>query len=683
MRVVQPFAFFDQAPSCCQCATFRIGLADLGWQVRAGRFGLAKPRQERNPPVHGKDPNGKGNQVSETSNTAYRVLARKYRPASFSAMVGQEALVRTLSNALSMGRLAHAFVLTGVRGVGKTSTARILARGLNCVGPDGTGEPTLEPCGQCEPCRQIAEGRHVDVLEMDAASHTGVDDVREIIDGTAYRPVSARHKIYIIDEVHMLSRSAFNALLKTLEEPPEAVIFIFATTEIRKVPVTILSRCQRFDLRRVPTDLLADHLSQIAAAETITISAAAVRLLARAAEGSVRDALSLLDQAAAMGEDTIDEALVAAMLGQADASALSAILAAALGGDTEAALAGFNEALSGGAEPERVIADLLDLVHLASLQAAGAPAADLPEAVRQPVASLAEQGIARLGRSWQILLAGHGEMARAPHSGAAAEMLLIRLAHTAPMPTPAEILARLPDAPSASGPAAGTPAAGSPAAGQPVAASSPGQAKPNAPADAPQTGETSAAHPPAPMASAPAGPASIAPQLVEPQLVEPQLVEPQLQPEPPAAPLPDAASPAARQPSSLAEMADLLEAAGERALATRLRLHVGLVSLAAGRLEIKLVGDAPNELPGQLAKALSEQTGQRWMVLLSEAAAEPTLHETSQNQLSAERLAAADHPVVAEILARFPGAEVSAVIPHEPADLPETDRQEADENSEN
>ncbi len=629
--------------------------------------------------MHGTDPNGKGNQVSETSNTAYRVLARKYRPASFSAMVGQEALVRTLSNALSMGRLAHAFVLTGVRGVGKTSTARILARGLNCVGPDGTGEPTLEPCGQCEPCRQIAEGRHVDVLEMDAASHTGVDDVREIIDGTAYRPVSARHKIYIIDEVHMLSRSAFNALLKTLEEPPEAVIFIFATTEIRKVPVTILSRCQRFDLRRVPTDLLADHLSQIAAAETITISAAAVRLLARAAEGSVRDALSLLDQAAAMGEDTIDEALVAAMLGQADASALSAILAAALGGDTEAALAGFNEALSGGAEPERVIADLLDLVHLASLQAAGAPAADLPEAVRQPVASLAEQGIARLGRSWQILLAGHGEMARAPHSGAAAEMLLIRLAHTAPMPTPAEILARLPDAPSASGPAAGTSAAGSPAAGQPVAASSPGQAKPNAPADAPQTGETSAAHPPAPMASAPAGPASIAPQLV---------VEPQLQPEPPAAPLPDAASPAARQPSSLAEMADLLEAAGEWALATRLRLHIGLVSLAAGRLEIKLVGDAPNELPGQLAKALSEQTGQRWMVLLSEAAAEPTLHETSQNQLSAERLAAAEHPVVAEILARFPGAEVSAVIPHEPADLPETDRQEADrqaadENSEN
>ena len=603
--------------------------------------------------------------MSETSNTAYRVLARKYRPASFSAMVGQEALVRTLSNALSMGRLAHAFVLTGVRGVGKTSTARILARGLNCIGPDGTGEPTLEPCGQCEPCRQIAEGRHVDVLEMDAASHTGVDDVREIIDGTAYRPVSARHKIYIIDEVHMLSRSAFNALLKTLEEPPESVIFIFATTEIRKVPVTILSRCQRFDLRRVPTDLLADHLSQIAQSESITISAAAVRLLARAAEGSVRDALSLLDQAAAMGEDTIDEALVATMLGQADAGALSAILAAALGGDIGAALAGFNEALSGGAEPERVIADLLDLIHLASMQAAGAPASDLPEAVRQPVANLAEHGIARLGRSWQILLAGHSEMARAPHSGAAAEMLLIRLAHTAPMPTPAEILARLPDAPSAAGPAA----SGSAASGGPVAKASPGQTLSNAKADTPQKEESSQAGPPVPMAAAAAGSASIARQLAESDREA-------------AAVLPEAESESARQPGTLAEMADLLEAAGEWALATRLRLHVGLVSLAAGRLEIKLVGDAPKELPGQLAKALSDHTGQRWMVLLSEAAAEATLHETTQNQRSAERLAAAEHPLVAEILERFPGAAVSAVIPHEPAGLSEAARPAAEDEAE-
>ncbi len=648
--------------------------------------------------------------MSETSNTAYRVLARKYRPASFSAMVGQEALVRTLSNALSMGRLAHAFVLTGVRGVGKTSTARILARGLNCIGPDGQGQPTLEPCGQCEPCRQIAEGRHVDVLEMDAASHTGVDDVREIIDGTAYRPVSARHKIYIIDEVHMLSRSAFNALLKTLEEPPESVIFIFATTEIRKVPVTILSRCQRFDLRRVPTELLADHLSQIAASETITISAAAVRLLARAAEGSVRDALSLLDQAAAMGEDTIDEALVTAMLGQADASALSTILTAALGGDIKAALAGFIEALSGGAEPERVIADLLDLVHLASMQAAGAPAADLPEAVRQPVASLADYGIARLGRSWQILLAGHGEMARAPQSGAAAEMLLIRLAHTAPMPTPAEILARLPDAPSATLPSATVPSATLPGSGPtaavPAAAPAPagddsaGQTALQPAAD--RAGDEAAIQagfgdPPAPVAAAGPGPSAAARQLAE-QLAEQQAEPPAVPsaaalPEAVAAPLPEAeAAPPpeaeasrapAQQPGTLAEMAELLEAAGERALATRLRLHVGLVSLAAGRLEIKLVGDAPNELPGQLAKALSEHTGQRWMVLLSEAAAQPTLHETTQNQLSAERLAAAEHPLVAEILVRFPGAQVSAVIPHQPAALKEAERHAADENAEN
>ena len=258
--------------------------------------------------------------MSTSTQTAYRVLARKYRPDSFSGLIGQDALVRTLSNALSLGRLAHAFVLTGVRGVGKTSTARILAKGLNCVGADGTGGPTLEPCGTCEPCTAISAGRHVDVLEMDAASNTGVDDVREIIDGAAYRPVSARFKIYIIDEVHMLSKSAFNALLKTLEEPPEAVKFIFATTEIRKVPVTILSRCQRFDLRRVPTDMMTAHLQKIAETESIQADEAALRLIAIAGEGSVRDALSLLDQAAALSADAITAEMVNNMLGRGSLS---------------------------------------------------------------------------------------------------------------------------------------------------------------------------------------------------------------------------------------------------------------------------------------------------------------------------------------------------------------------------
>ena len=275
--------------------------------------------------------------------------------------------MRTLSNALSLGRLAHAFVLTGVRGVGKTSTARLLARGLNCIGPDGTGQPTLEPCGQCEPCQAIAAGRHVDVLEIDAASHTGVDDAREIIESVGYRPVSARYKIYVIDEVHMMSKNAFNALLKTLEEPPETVKFIFATTEIRKVPVTILSRCQRFDLRRVPSEVLATHLQSICEKESIAAESEALTAIARAAEGSVRDALSLLDQAAAMSADRMTVDSIAEMLGRPGRADAIAILDSAMRGDTASSLAALAAAHDGGAEPEMIIADLMDLIHRASL----------------------------------------------------------------------------------------------------------------------------------------------------------------------------------------------------------------------------------------------------------------------------------------------------------------------------
>jgi DNA polymerase-3 subunit gamma/tau len=260
--------------------------------------------------------------MSDQSNESYRVLARKYRPATFAELIGQEAMVRTLGNAFEMGRIAHAFILTGVRGVGKTTTARIIARALNCVGPDGQGGPTVSPCGECEPCRAIAEDRHVDVLEMDAASHTGVDDIRELIDGARYVPASARYKVYIIDEVHMLSKNAFNALLKTLEEPPPHVKFIFATTEIRKVPVTVLSRCQRFDLRRIDAAVLIEHLGGIAEKEDATVAPEALALIARAAEGSVRDGLSLLDQAISFAEDTVSEEQVRDMLGLADRAAV-------------------------------------------------------------------------------------------------------------------------------------------------------------------------------------------------------------------------------------------------------------------------------------------------------------------------------------------------------------------------
>ena len=352
--------------------------------------------------------------MNDTTQQTYRVLARKYRPETFSELIGQDALVRTLSNALTLGRLAHAFVLTGVRGIGKTSTARLLAKGLNCVGVDGNGGPTLEPCGLCEPCQAIASGRHVDVLEMDAASHTGVDDAREIIEGVGYRPVSARYKIYIIDEVHMMSKNAFNALLKTLEEPPDAVKFIFATTEIRKVPVTILSRCQRYDLRRVPAVMLADHLASICAKESIDARPEALAMIARAAEGSVRDALSLLDQAAAMTADALTPEMVADMLGRPGRSDSQAVLTAALAGDTTTALTAFANAYARGAEPEMLVADLLDLIHLASMHAAGAPSDDLIDSEKQTVADLADFGIARLGRAWQLLLKGHGEVTHAP-----------------------------------------------------------------------------------------------------------------------------------------------------------------------------------------------------------------------------------------------------------------------------
>lgn len=414
--------------------------------------------------------NDQTDQTDQTASTAdssddksYRVLARKYRPSGFDGLIGQESLVQTLTNALAMGRLAHAFVLTGLRGIGKTTTARIIARGLNCTGADGTGEPTLTPCGVCSSCVGIAEGRHVDVIEMDAASNTGVDDVREIIDGAGYRPLSARFKIYIIDEVHMLSKNAFNALLKTLEEPPAAVKFIFATTEIRKVPVTVLSRCQRFDLRRVNAPMMAEHLKSICTKENITIDDEALRRLVRAAEGSVRDALSLLDQAAAQGADKITDDEVAKMLGQAGRGQALEMLERALSGDAPAAIDQLDQAIGHGAAPQMVIADMLDLVHLASRLAAGGHLDDTPDAEADQLKTLAQEcGVARLGRAWQILLKGHDEISMAPSPHSATDMLLIRLAHVATMPTPAELVQKLDKAPPPSSPSTGESAGASP-----------------------------------------------------------------------------------------------------------------------------------------------------------------------------------------------------------------------------
>ena len=404
----------------------------------------------------------------------YRVLARKYRPQTFGELIGQDAMVTTLGNAIARGRIAHAFLLTGVRGVGKTSTARLVAKALNCVGSDGAGGPTIDPCGLCEPCRAIAEGRHIDVIEMDAASHTGVDDVREIIEAVRYSAVSARYKIYIIDEVHMLSKSAFNALLKTLEEPPAHVKFLFATTEVGKVPVTVLSRCQRFDLRRIPADTLAAHFAHIAALEGVEVEADALAAIARAAEGSARDGLSILDQAIAHGANEQGGAKVTAaevrdMLGQADRGRIRRLLETLLGGDAAATLAQLDEAHSLGIEPASLIRGLMESLHAVTRAKAGA-AADLLQSVeeREAAADLAVRlSWGNLHRLWQLMLKGLGDVSIAPDPHEAATMALLRLIHAAEMPDPSALAALLAGGAAAAPAASATPSPG-PAASAPI-----------------------------------------------------------------------------------------------------------------------------------------------------------------------------------------------------------------------
>ena len=551
--------------------------------------------------------------AAPASTDVYRVLARKYRPNNMDELIGQESLVKTLSNALEMGRLAHAFILTGLRGIGKTTTARIIAKGLNCVGADGKGAPSLNPCGVCAHCLDIAEGRHVDVLEMDAASNTGVDDVRDIIDGVHYAPLAARFKIYIIDEVHMLSKNAFNALLKTLEEPPAAVKFVFATTEIRKVPVTVLSRCQRFDLRRVPTDMLMAHLKTIADKEAITIDDAALLRLARAAEGSVRDALSLLDQAAALTSDAIDDANVAAMLGQAGRMEAIAIVGAVLGGDAKGAMDGLDAAVKSGAEPVMVLADMLDFVHLASRQAAGGGASDMAEAESEALAKIADDTpLSHLARAWQILLKGHGEVMRAPDPRAAADMVLIRLAYAANLPTPSEVVKKLTNTPQPATPAESPP-------------ESSAESPPPAPAES--SPESSAASPP------PESP-------------------------PPAPP-----------PTSISAMAELFSARGEMILAGQLTTRIKPITLESGRFIFS--ADPPFEpaVPKKIGACLRQWTGMAWEVEMVAEGGAATLDEQANQAADAVRQKFAEEPIVKAALEKFDGAKIHSITPL--ADTPE------------
>lgn len=423
-------------------------------------------------------------------NQPYRVLARKYRPQTFSELIGQEPMVRTLGNAIERDRLAHAFLMTGVRGVGKTSTARLIAKALNCVGPDGQGGPTIDPCGQCEPCVAIAEGRHMDVIEMDAASHTGVDDVREIIEAVRYAAVSARYKIYIIDEVHMLSRNAFNALLKTLEEPPAHVKFLFATTEVDKLPVTVLSRTQRFDLRRIHARQLEQHFAMICGKEDVEAEAEALHMIAAAAEGSVRDGLSILDQAIAHADldkahedgGKITAARVRNMLGLADKGAQRRLLGDILSGDAKALLAAISDQYALGVEPLSLMRGLMDLVHRITVsQVSGvepeAPTAEERAALQEWAGKLSA---GQLHRLWQLLLKGHDEVRGAPDPLVSAQMALLRVLHAADLPDPGKLAKKLEQLGQGAGAATAepVPAASAESGGESAAAQPPEDAAP-------------------------------------------------------------------------------------------------------------------------------------------------------------------------------------------------------------
>ncbi|MFM5950755.1 MAG: DNA polymerase III subunit gamma/tau [Novosphingobium sp.] len=443
----------DDAPSA----------AELEAAGQESMFGVPEPKPAPAPPPA----------VTAAPAQPYRVLARKYRSQTFAELIGQDAMVQTLANAIRRDRLAHAFLMTGIRGVGKTSTARLIAKALNCIGPDGQGGPTIDPCGQCEPCTAIAEGRHIDVIEMDAASHTGVDDVREIIEAVRYAAVSARYKIYIIDEVHMLSRNAFNALLKTLEEPPAHVKFLFATTEVEKLPVTVLSRCQRFDLRRIPAPLLADHFAMICGKEGVEAEAEALAMIAAAAEGSVRDGLSILDQAIAHadlgGDGRVSAAQVRDMLGLADKSAQRELFAALLSGDGAGLLDLIDRQFAFGVEPLALMRTAMELTHRITVAQLGKSVADaISEEERTAISTWAEQlSPGQLHRLWQLLLKGHDEVRAAPDPLVAARMALLRVQHAADMPDPGtlakkleELAARGPvSAPAGEGAAASAPAA--------------------------------------------------------------------------------------------------------------------------------------------------------------------------------------------------------------------------------
>ena len=567
----------------------------------------------------------------------YRVLARKYRPSSFDDLIGQEAVVRTVSNAFETGRIPQAWILTGVRGVGKTTTARILARALNYELPDGSVKgPTIHMPVPGVHCQAIMESRHMDVLEMDAASHTGVDDVRQINDSVRYAPASARYKVYIIDEVHMLSTAAFNAFLKTLEEPPEHAKFVFATTEIRKVPVTVLSRCQRFDLRRVDADVLMAHLANIAARENVEAEPEALGIIARAAEGSVRDSLSLFDQAIAHAAGLVRADAVRQMLGLADRTRVIDLFDSLVRGDIAGAFKEFREQYDTGADPIVVLSDLAEFVNFVTrVKIVPATADNLAfgETERRRARDFATKISMRvLSRMWQMLLKGITEAQGATRPAAAAEMVLVRIAYVADMPTPDEAIRMLEQNGGAAPVIAGS---AMPRGAQGSGSSSSGSSSPSVSS----------------MQSSPARATSV-PRASAEASARPQMIAPASGAQPAAAAL------------RIASFPELVALAGEkRDLLTKsaLEADVRLVRIEDGRLEVTLERSAARTLINDLSRKLEQWTGRRWTVIVSNEAGQPTLRSQNEMQKNERERAAESDPRVKEVLARFPGAKVVEV----------------------
>lgn len=605
------------------------------------------------------------------SENAYRVLARKYRPENFDDLIGQEPMVRTLSNAFKTGRIAQAYMLTGVRGVGKTTTARILARALNYEFGD-IKEPTIDLSQEGEHCKAIMEGRHVDIIEMDAASHTGIDDIRDIIESVQYAPALARYKVYIIDEVHMLSRNAFNGLLKTLEEPPAHLKFIFATTEIRKVPITVLSRCQRFDLRRIDAGLMVNHLKKIADAETVEADEEALGLIARASEGSVRDALSMFDQAIAHSAGKVEAENIRSMLGLADRARVIDLFEHVMTGNIASALDEMKEQYDTGADPYVVLTDLADFIHYvtrlkyATSDGPGAMMGEgsaLSENERKRGKEYADKLSVRiLGRTWQILLKGLAEVRSSERALAAADMVLVRLTHAADLPSHEELAKQAGQAPTANNsPASSGGSVSAISQSTKTTHSAPVSApSASAPIDFPVAKSTSTSAPDTPIPANQDGTVAQLEQLPQQEQDDtPPLVL-----------------------NKFEDLIFLTEDKRDIKTKTYLRRNVRLIDFKSGYFEFNQVGYSSRESLQHLKQQLEKWTRIRWNIVISDKEGLPTLEEIEAAEKDSQMEKARSHPAVAALMKAFDGARIVDVRIKEPdiiglAPAPE-DEQEID-----